>query len=105
MTDIPAGEVDEIVDICGTIFSNTRESVRRRTMRSQLTPTRHLTVYSGICIPEVFEHQSATAKTYAEVKVMASQGWMAISPMIKQVYSTVLVLSEHIADESFASGY
>lgn len=47
-------------------------------------------MYSGICIPEVFEHQSAIAKNFADVQVMASRGWGAITPMIKVVRRQLL---------------
>lgn len=63
MTEIPRNEVDEVADICGEIFSNT--------------------MYAGIAIPEVLEHQSAVAKNFAEVQVMATRGWGAIQRMIK----------------------
>jgi hypothetical protein len=42
-------------------------------------------VFAGLCIPEVFEQNSAPVKNFTEVGVMAERGWAAIEQMVRVV--------------------
>lgn len=63
--DIPAEDVDNVVERCGQIFQNT--------------------MLAGMCIPEVLETQSAMCLTYDQVMRMAGDGWGLIQQMLRQV--------------------